>query len=290
MEYNWKEYKEQSLDKLKTLIEESGVEPTLAIIQVGSLPESNTYVRNKIKACERIGIKPFLYSFSENVTEEFLITIINQLNEDKTINGLFIQLPIPGIKDATRIVEAINPIKDVDGLTEKNFASLAYGKHSITPCTPKGIMEMLKHMNTPLDGKDVVIIGRSHLVGLPLMHLLLQENATVTICHSHTENLKEKTKNADVIITAVGNHKNLITADMVKEGAVVIDVAISKDNETGKLYGDADYESLKEKCSYITPVPGGVGQLTVLELMKNVVEASLYQKKLKDNKPSLIIK
>lgn len=290
MEYNWKEYKEQSLEKLKTIIEENEIEPVLAILQVGSIPESNTYVKNKMKACEKIGINSFLYSFNEGVSEEFLMTIISQLNEDKRVNGIFVQLPIPGIKDASKVIETIDPLKDVDGLTKKNFSALAYADNAIIPCTPKGIMEMLDHMNTPLDGKDVVLIGRSHLVGLPLMHLLLEKNATVTVCHSHTQNLKEKTLNADVIISAVGNHKNLITEDMVKENAVIIDVAISKDEETGKLYGDADYEALKDKCAYITPVPGGVGQLTVLELMKNIVETSLYQKQLKKNNPSYRMK
>lgn len=277
-EFNWKEYKENRLLEIKSIVDKMEVKPNLTILQVGHNPASDTYIKNKIKACEKIGITSSLVWFDEGVSEEELIRTIKILNEEESVNGLFIQLPIPGIKDPTKIIQSIDPYKDVDGLTKRNFASLAFKEETLIPCTPKGVMEMIEHIGIDLDGKDVTIVGRSHLVGMPLMHLLLQKNATVTICHSHTKNLKEKTKNADVIITAVGNHKNLITEDMVKEGSIIIDVAITKDMETGKLYGDCDYENIKEKTFYITPVPGGVGQLTVLELMQNIIEATNLQK------------
>lgn len=279
MEYNWKEYKEKRLEELKSYIETTGISPTLAVIQVGDIPESNTYVRNKMNACNKIGIKVVPYIFREGATHEGLRDLILKLNEDKNINGILIQLPIPGIDNPDSLINLINSIKDVDGLTCENYSKLAYKLDGLVPCTPKGIMEMLSYMNVELDGSNVVIIGRSRLVGLPLFHLLENQNATVTMCHSHTKNLEEYTRKADILITAVGNHKNLITAEMVKEGAYVIDVAISRDEETGKLYGDVDYESVKYVANYVTPVPGGVGQLTVLELMNNVVNATALQLK-----------
>lgn len=279
MNIDWKLYKENRLLELKGIVDEMEVKPNLAIIQVGHNPASDTYIKNKINACNKLGINHSLLWFDESVSEEQIINTIKTLNEDKSINGLFVQLPIPGIEDASRIVESIDPLKDVDGLTKRNFAALAYKEDTIVPCTPKGVVEMLDHIGIDLDGKDVCIVGRSHLVGLPLMHLFLQRNATITVCHTHTKDLKEKTSKADIIISAAGNHKNLITEDMVKEGSVIIDVAISKDMETGKLYGDCDYENIKEKVLYITPVPGGVGQLTVLELMSNIIEATMLQRK-----------
>lgn len=277
MNINWKEYKEEELLKIKNDIEINNKDITLAIIEVGHNPSSDIYIRNKMNACNKVGIKSLLINFDENIEEEKVIEKIEELNKDNKVNGILVQLPLPSSLNENKIVNKVDYKKDVDGLTKTNYSNLVFNNEAIKACTAKGVMEMLEVLKVNLDGKKVCLIGRSHLVGLPLFHMLLKENATVTICHRHTTNLKEITLSSDIIISAAGSTKNLITKDMVNEDSIIIDVAISKD-ENGKIYGDADYENLKSYVKYITPVPGGVGQLTVLELIKNVVYAFDIQK------------
>lgn len=272
-----RQLKKEELLKLKEKIKKEALQPVLAIIQVGSVDASNIYIRNKRKAADEIGIATTLCSFPEDVCQEQLLQKIDELNIDPNVNGIFIQLPIPAHLDEAELINRIDPKKDVDGLTTMNLGNLVSGKPLLTPCTPNAVMDILEQLNCDITGKKVVIIGRSRLVGKPLFHLLLQKDATITLCHSKTENLKEYTLNADILITAAGTKKNLITADMVKEDAIIIDVSIIRD-EQNKLHGDVDYETVKEKVTYVTPVPGGVGQLTVLELMKNTVQAQEIQK------------
>lgn len=272
-----RQLKKEELLKLKEKIKKEALQPVLAIIQVGSVDASNIYIRNKRKAADEIGIATILCSFPEDVCQEQLLQKIDELNIDPNVNGIFIQLPIPAHLDEAELINRIDPKKDVDGLTTMNLGNLVSGKPLLTPCTPNAVMDILEQLNCDITGKKVVIIGRSRLVGKPLFHLLLQKDATITLCHSKTENLKEYTLNADILITAAGTKKNLITADMVKEDAIIIDVSIIRD-EQNKLHGDVDYETVKEKVTYVTPVPGGVGQLTVLELMKNTVQAQEIQK------------
>ena len=272
-----RQLKKEALLKLKEKIEKEALQPVLAIIQVGSVDASNIYIRNKRKAADEIGITTTLCSFEEDVDQETLLRKIEELNENPNINGIFIQLPIPSHLDEVELINHIDPKKDVDGLTTMNLGNLVSGEPLLTPCTPNAVMDILEALDCDITGKNVTIIGRSRLVGKPLFHLLLQKDATITMCHSKTENLKEHTLNADILITAAGTKKNLITADMVKEDAIIIDVSIIRD-EQNQLHGDVDYDTVKEKVNYVTPVPGGVGQLTVLELMKNTVKANEIQK------------
>lgn len=273
-----RELKKQKLLELKEKIQSFQFQPVLAILQVGNLDASNIYIRNKRKAASNIGIETRLYQFPESVTNEQLITRIEELNHREEINGIFLQLPIPSHLDETILINCIDAQKDVDGLTTTNLGKLVTQEDGLTPCTPNAVIDIIDALNYDLTGKNVVLIGRSRLVGIPLFHLLLKRNATIDVCHSKTGNLKEHTIHADVLITAAGTKKNLITADMVKEDAIVIDVSIIRD-ENNQLCGDVDYENVKEKVSYLTPVPGGVGQLTVLELMKNTVKAKILQKR-----------
>ncbi|MDY5041511.1 MAG: bifunctional methylenetetrahydrofolate dehydrogenase/methenyltetrahydrofolate cyclohydrolase FolD [Eubacteriales bacterium] len=248
--------------------------PTLAVVLVGDDPASAIYVRNKKRACEYVGIKSVSVTLGQDTTQEKLEQTLNDLNNDKSINGILLQLPLPKGLNERKALNCIAPEKDVDGLSSVNLGKLITKEVGITPCTPTGVMEFFKEYNIDLTGKNVVIINRSILVGKPLALMMLNANATVTICHSKTQNISEYTKKADVIVTAVGKAK-FLTEDMVKDGAVVIDVSIVR-TEAG-LCGDADYENIKDKASYITPVPGGVGPMTIAMLMENTLKAYKLQ-------------
>lgn len=245
--------------------------PCLAVIIVGSDPASQTYVRNKEKACSACNIESRKYELPESTSENELLGIISSLNADRGVDGILCQLPLPKHINESRITDAISPEKDVDGFTSVSLGRLMSGKDSFLPCTPAGIVELLKSADTPLKGKHCVIIGRSNIVGKPSALLMLRENATVTVCHSRTENLSAETNRADIVISAIGKAK-FVTADMIKDGATVIDVGINRD-ENGRLCGDVDFENVAPKCGAITPVPGGVGPMTVTMLMENTLKA-----------------
>lgn len=259
---------------IKKEIEKDGLTPSLAVILVGDNKASKIYVRNKKKACEMVGISFTEINLPETISEELIINEIRRLNEDDLVNGILVQLPLPSGFDEGKIINEISPLKDVDGLTYQNVGNLVLENECLVSCTPMGVMELLKMYNVPLKGKDVCIVGRSNLVGKPLIQLLLQQDATVSICHSKSVNIKDYTKRADVLIVAAG-HPNLITKDMVKDGVVVIDVGINKENDS--LCGDVDFKEVSKKASLITPVPGGVGPMTVASLLKNVVKAYRVQ-------------
>lgn len=254
---------------------EKGVSVGLAVIIVGNDPASRTYVNNKKKACEATGIISEEYALPEDTTMDELLALIKELNAKKSINGILCQLPLPKHLDEKAVIENIDPIKDVDAFHAVNTGHIMIGDYSFLPCTPAGIMEMLKYYNIEIEGKECVVIGRSNIVGKPMAMLLLQKNGTVTICHSRTKNLKEVTSRADILVAAVGV-PYFVTADMVKEGAVVIDVGMDR-NKEGKLCGDVDFAEVEKKASYITPVPGGVGPMTIATLMKNTVTAAKLQ-------------
>ena len=264
------EIKEELKERVARLKAE-GVEGTLAVIQVGDDPASSVYVRNKKKACEYIGIHSKSYELPEATTQEELLGLIADLNADSSVNGILVQLPVPGHIDEKTIINAISPKKDVDGFHPESVGSLTIGQPGFVSCTPAGIIELLRRSGVEMDGKNCVIVGRSNIVGKPMALLMLRENATVTVTHSHTANLKEICSQADILIVAVGK-KEFITGDYVKEGAVVIDVGIHR-NEDNKLSGDVKYEEAGKKASMITPVPGGVGPMTIAMLMHNCVEA-----------------
>lgn len=262
-----------AVDELK----KQGIFPCLATVLVGDNPASATYVRNKHKACEEVGIITKDHKLSSAITQNELNQIIDSLNSDSSIHGILVQLPLPNQIDEFQTIARISPIKDVDGLTPHNVGLLAMKKAILVACTPSGVMEMFDYHNIDLTGKDVVLINRSNLVGKPLYHLLLEKNATVITCHSKTKDLKKHCQNADVIITAVGDRTKFeLTPDMIKKGAIVIDVAITRHND--KLAGDSDYEKIIEKASFATPVPGGVGPMTVAMLLKNTVTAASLSK------------
>ena len=263
-------------DRVKKAVEElktQGINPCLASILIGDNPASATYVRNKHKACEEVGIATKDHKLEENITQLELTNIIDSLNSDNSVHGILVQLPLPEQLDEFATTSRISPLKDVDGLTPHNVGLLAMKKAALIACTPLGIMEMFDYHGIDLDGKNVVLINRSNLVGKPLYHLLLEKNATVMACHSRTKNLTEICKSADIIITAVGDRvKFTLTPEMIKEGAIVIDVAISRFQE--KLVGDSDFEKIIQKASFATPVPGGVGPMTVAMLLKNTITAA----------------
>jgi len=264
-----KEILKSAVEKLNS----ENVIPCLATVLVGDDPASATYVKNKHNACEKVGIKTKDHKLSADTTQKELDKIIDNLNNDKEVHGILVQLPLPKQLNEFATISRISPIKDVDGLTPQNVGLLSMGKSILRPCTPSGIMEMFYYYKINLQGKNVVMINRSNLIGKPLYHLLLQNNATVITCHSKTENLHEHCKNADIIITAVGDRtKFKLTSDMIKQDAIVIDVAISR--YEGKLVGDADYDDIIQKASWATPVPGGVGPMTVAMLLKNTVTAA----------------
>ena len=271
-----KEIAQSVKDRVKKAVEElnaQNITPCLATVLVGDNPASSTYVKNKHKACEEVGIITKDHKLDANITQTELNEIISNLNKDKSVHGILVQLPLPDQLNEFATTSRISPLKDVDGLTPYNAGLLAMKKAALVACTPSGIMEMFDYHNINLQGKNVVLINRSNLVGKPLYHLLLERNATVISCHSKTKNLEELCRLADVIITAVGDrNKFTLTPDMIKEGAVVIDVAISRNEE--KLVGDTDYEQIIQKASFATPVPGGVGPMTVAMLLKNTITAA----------------
>lgn len=250
---------------------EQGIEITLAVVKVGNDPASAVYVRNKEKACEYVGINSKTLALPEETTEEELLNVVKKLNEDKNVNGILVQLPLPKHIDESKVLLTIDSTKDVDGFHPVNVGKMVIGEDTFLPCTPAGIIEMIKRTDIDIEGKECVVIGRSNIVGKPMAMLMLKENATVTIAHSRTKDLKEVTKRADIIVAAIGKAK-FVTTDYVKEGAVVIDVGMDRD-ENGKLCGDVDFESVSKVASAITPVPGGVGPMTVTMLLVNCLRS-----------------
>ncbi|MBQ1598393.1 MAG: bifunctional methylenetetrahydrofolate dehydrogenase/methenyltetrahydrofolate cyclohydrolase FolD [Candidatus Weimeria sp.] len=246
---------------------EKGEEVTLAVVLVGEDPASQVYVRNKKKACEFVGIRSLSYELAADTTQEELLSLVDKLNRDESVNGILVQLPLPKQIDEDAVIRAIDPKKDVDGFHPMSVGALSIGQPGYVSCTPAGIIQLLKRSDIPMDGKNCVIVGRSNIVGKPMAMLMLRENATVTVTHSHTKNLKDITRQADILIVAIGKTK-FITADYVKEGATVIDVGMDRD-ENGKLCGDVDFDSVEKVAGAITPVPGGVGPMTIAMLMKN---------------------
>ena len=259
---------------IKQIINETKITPSSAVIQVGDNKASSIYIKNKKKACEEVGIRFEHIKFNDTISEELVINEIKRLNNDISINGILVQLPLPLGFDEGKIINTISPVKDVDGLTYQNVGNLVLENDCLVPCTPLGVMELLKAYNVRLSGKNVCLVGRSNLVGKPLIQLLLRNDATLSICHSKSLDIKTHTKQADVLIVAAG-HPNLITKDMVKDGVVIIDVGINK--EGNLLCGDVDFDGVSKKASLITPVPGGVGPMTVACLLKNVVKAYQIQ-------------
>ncbi|MEE1312557.1 MAG: bifunctional methylenetetrahydrofolate dehydrogenase/methenyltetrahydrofolate cyclohydrolase FolD [Lachnospiraceae bacterium] len=262
-------------DELKERVAQlkaEGKEIALAVIQVGEDPASSVYVRNKKRACEYIGIESVAYEVPETTTQEELLTIIQECNENPKINGILVQLPLPKHIDEDTVIKAIAPEKDVDGFHPQSVGAMTIGEPGFLPCTPAGIIQLLKRSDIQIEGKECVIVGRSNIVGKPMALLLLRENGTVTICHSRTKDLREVTKRADILVVAIGKPK-FIDETYVKEGAVVIDVGIHR-NEANKLCGDVDYEKVAPHTSAITPVPGGVGPMTIAMLMNNCVESA----------------
>ena len=261
-----KEIKDEVKEEVSGL-KKQGITVSLAVIQVGNDPASGVYVGNKKKACEYCGIESVSYELAEETTQDELLTLIEKLNKDEKINGILVQLPLPKHMDEDDVIKAIAPIKDVDGFHPQSVGALCIGQPGFVSCTPAGIIELLKRSNVEIAGKECVVIGRSNIVGKPMAILLLRENGTVTITHSRTKDLKEVTKRADILVVAIGKPK-MITREYVKEGAVVIDVGIHR-NENNKLCGDVDFDDVAPVCSAITPVPGGVGPMTIAMLMKN---------------------
>ena len=255
-----------------TALKARGTTPGLAVVLVGDSPASQVYVRNKVKACEDSGLHSVLEKYDADMTEAALLARVDALNNDPAIHGILVQLPLPAHIDAQKVIEAISPAKDVDGFHMASAGALMTGMPGFWPCTPYGCMKMLESIGYDLKGKHAVVIGRSNIVGKPMALMLLQQNATVTICHSATPDLKAMTLQADVIVAAVGK-RNVLTADMVKPGAVVLDVGMNR-NDEGKLCGDVDFAGVKEVASYITPVPGGVGPMTITMLMVNTLESA----------------
>lgn len=266
-----KQQVKQECDKLKT----KGVTPGLAVIIVGDDPASQVYVRNKEKACEECGFFSVKYALDADTTQSELNALIDKLNKDEKINGILCQLPLPKHLDDKEVINRIDPIKDVDAFHPVNVGAIMIGDYNFLPCTPAGVMELIHSTGVDVTGKKAVVIGRSNIVGKPMAMLLLHENATVEITHSKTLDLKSITKEADILVAAIGRAK-FVTADMVKNGAIVIDVGMNRD-ENGKLCGDVDFENVKDKCSFITPVPGGVGPMTISMLMRNTLTAAKLQ-------------
>ena len=262
-----KEEQKRRVDELKSAGKTCG----LAVIIVGDDPASKVYVRNKMISCEQVGIESYSYELPEYTPEEKIISIINELNKNDKVNGILVQLPLPKHLDERKILKVIDPEKDVDGFSAYQMGKMVLGEKCFPSCTPRGVMELLKYYDIPISGKNAVVIGRSNTVGKPMALMLLKENATVTICHSKTQNLAEITKNADILVVAIGRGR-FVTEEMVKDGAVVIDVGMNRVD--GKLCGDVDFDNVKDKCSFITPVPGGVGPMTVAMLMKNTVDSA----------------
>lgn len=275
---NGKEVSQKIKEGLKKEVEElkkNGIFPKLAVIMVGEDPSSKIYVRNKSIACMEVGIEYEEYLLNDNTTMDELLGLIDKLNKDDSINGILLQSPIPRGLDINEAFKAIDPKKDVDGFNPCNVGKLCLGQDSLVSCTPYGIIKLLEEYGIDIEGKDAVVVGRSNIVGKPMMQCLLNKNATVTICHSKTIKLERATKKADILVVAIGKPK-FITKDMVKERAIVVDVGINR-GEDGKLCGDVDYDGVSEVASYITPVPGGVGPMTIAMLMNNIVKATRWQ-------------
>ena len=262
-------------DEIRAEIERDGLDIGLAVVIVGNNQASRVYVNNKKKACEVCGIKSYEYALPEETTEEQLLELVDTLNNDKNINGILVQLPLPKQINEEKIIERISPLKDVDAFNAVNVGKIMIGNYAFLPCTPAGVMELIHSTGTEISGKECVVIGRSNIVGKPMAMLLLHENATVTICHSRTKNLAEVCRHADILVSAVGK-ADFVTADMVKDGAVVIDVGMNR-NAENKLCGDVNYDEVEPKASFITPVPGGVGPMTIAMLMKNTLMAKKLQ-------------
>lgn len=262
-------------DECKERVRAEGIEATLAVIQVGDDPASTVYVGNKKKACEYIGIRSLSFELPEETKEEELLDLVRELNEREDVDGILVQLPLPSHMDEDKVIQTISPKKDVDGFHPQSVGALSIGQPGFVSCTPAGIIQLLKRSGVEIDGKECVIVGRSNIVGKPMALLMLRENATVTICHSHTKQLKEVTKRADILIVAIGKPK-FITREYVKDGAVVIDVGIHRDAQN-KLCGDVDFDDVEPVASAITPVPWGVGPMTIAMLMNNCVEAKGLQ-------------
>lgn len=272
---NGKEVASKIKEQVKQEIKNTDAKPILAVIQIGDNRASSIYVRNKEKACEEVGILNMSIKLSDETTEAELIKLIDNLNNDKTVDGILVQLPLPKHINEKAILDKINPLKDVDGFHSTNSGKLFNGEDSLVPCTPAGIIEILKHYNIEIAGKHCVVIGRSNIVGKPISMLLLNENATVTICHSKTRDLKRITRQADILIVAIGKEE-VIKADHISNGAIVIDVGINRD-ENGKVCGDVDFDDIVNKAGAITPVPGGIGPMTIAMLMKNTLKAYKLQ-------------
>lgn len=266
--------KAQMAEQVVALKEQYGRVPSLAVILVGENPASQSYVRGKIKACAECGFESILTTMPESVSEQELLAEIAKLNADERVDGVLVQLPLPRHINEEKVIDAIALEKDVDGFHPDNVANLWLGKPCIKPCTPKGVMRMIEECGFDVAGCNAVVVGRSNIVGKPMAKLLLDANATVTIAHSRTKNLAEVTSKADILIAAVGRAR-MITAEMVKVGAIVIDVGVNRDAETGKLCGDVDFEGVRDKAAHITPVPGGVGPMTITMLMQNTIECFL---------------
>lgn len=259
-------------NRVEAFKKSTGKDVGLAVVLVGNDPASQVYVRNKIKGCEEVGIKSYAYYLPEDASQQQVEELVSELVENDAIHGILVQLPLPKHLDAEKILKLIPESKDVDGFCEENIGNLCMNRSCLVACTPNGVMKMLEREGITLKGKSAVVIGRSNIVGKPMAMLLLNADATVTVCHSKTVNLKEICRGADVLVAAIGRAK-FVTADMVKDGAVVVDVGMNRD-ENGKLCGDVDFENVKEKCSYITPVPGGVGPMTITMLLYNTVTAA----------------
>ncbi len=267
--------KAEVAEETARLREEKGLKVGLAVVIVGNNPASRVYVNNKKKACEAVGFQSYEYALEESTTQEQLLDLVNVLNRDSRVNGILVQLPLPGHIDEKAIIKAISPDKDVDAFHPINVGRIMIGDYSFLPCTPAGVMRLIESTGTDITGKQCVVIGRSNIVGKPQAMLLLQKNGTVTICHSKTKNLKEICLGADILVVAIGR-ANFITGDMIKEGAVVIDVGMNR-LDNGKLCGDVEFESAEKRASFITPVPGGVGPMTIAMLMKNTLTAAKQQ-------------
>ena len=264
------EIKDELKEKVAQL-KEQGIEVTLAVIQVGNDPASTVYVGNKKKACAYIGIRSLAYELPGETTQEELLALVRELNDRKDVNGILVQLPLPAHIDEDTVIRTIAPEKDVDGFHPQSVGLLSIGQKGFVSCTPAGIIQLLKRSGVEIDGRECVVIGRSNIVGKPMAMLLIRENGTVTVCHSHTKDLKEVTRRADILVVAIGK-RQFITADYVKEGATVIDVGMHR-KEDGKLCGDVDFDSVEPVAGAITPVPGGVGPMTIAMLMNNCVSS-----------------
>lgn len=273
-----KEVSERVKQEIKAEIERDGLNIGLAVVIVGDNQASRVYVNNKKKACEVCGIKSYEYALPEDTTEEELLELVETLNTNVNVNGILVQLPLPKQINEEKILESISPLKDVDAFHAENVGKIMIGSYNFLPCTPAGCMELIHSTGIDISGKECVVIGRSNIVGKPMAMLLLHENATVTICHSRTKDLAEVCRRADILVAAVGR-ADFVTSDMVKDGAVVIDVGINR-NAEGKLCGDVKFDEVEPKASYITPVPGGVGPMTIAMLMKNTVKAKRIQAEL----------